>query len=91
MLDISGMDLSNGFRIVNLVVGVLSILGGISQFFPISFQSVIIAVYVIIFGLGICQLEFQIPPLAARYASFLFSFVGRGVCKYAESRIAPVF
>ncbi|KXT08024.1 hypothetical protein AC579_2535 [Pseudocercospora musae] len=69
------MDFSDVFRIVNLVVGVLMILGGIGQFWPnINVQSVIIAVYVWIFGL-----EFQIPPQVARYASFMFSFIGRGV------------
>jgi hypothetical protein len=26
-------------------------------------------------------LEFQIPQQVARYASFMFSFLGRGVCK----------
>ena len=26
--------------------------------------------------------EFQIPPQVARYASFMFSFLGRGVCTY---------
>ncbi|KAK3049740.1 hypothetical protein LTR09_008916 [Extremus antarcticus] len=51
------------------------VLGGIGQFFPtIGVQNVIVGVYVIIFGL-----EFQIPPQVARYASFMFSFVGRGV------------
>lgn len=25
--------------------------------------------------------EFQIPPQVSRYASFMFSFVGRGACK----------
>ncbi|KAK4041163.1 Golgi apparatus membrane protein TVP15 [Parachaetomium inaequale] len=68
------MDFSDSFRIVNLVVAVLMVLGGISQFFPIGFQSSIIGVYVIIFGL-----EFQIPPQVSRYASFLFSFIGRGI------------
>ncbi|KXS93590.1 hypothetical protein AC578_5010 [Pseudocercospora eumusae] len=69
------MDFSDAFRIVNLAVGVLMILGGIGQFWPsINVQSVIIAVYVWIFGL-----EFQIPPQVARYASFMFSFIGRGV------------
>ncbi|KAF7187461.1 Golgi apparatus membrane protein tvp15 [Pseudocercospora fuligena] len=112
------MDFSDAFRIVNLVVGVLMILGGIGQFWPnINVQSVIVAVYVWIFGLGmhtsansllgdcanvmnyshccawyrpsqslpndcdpltICA-EFQIPPQVARYASFMFSFIGRGV------------
>lgn len=34
------------------------VLGGISQFFPIRFQSVVIGCYVILFGLGMCIL----PP-----------------------------
>ncbi|KAK4141082.1 Golgi apparatus membrane protein TVP15 [Dichotomopilus funicola] len=68
------MDFSDIFRIVNLVVAVLMVLGGILQFFPITFQSAIIGAYVIIFGL-----EFQIPPQVGRYASFLFSFLGRGI------------
>ena len=29
-------------------------------------------------------LEFQIPPYVARYASFMFSFLGRGICKFCE-------
>lgn len=73
------MDFSDSFRIVNLAVAVVMILGGISQFFPISFQSVIVGLYVIIFGLAIGLLEFQIPPQVSRYASFLFSFIGRGI------------
>ena len=32
----------------------------------------------ILFGLAVALLEFQIPPQVARYASFLFSFAGRG-------------
>ncbi|KAI9806165.1 MAG: Late Golgi vesicles protein [Phylliscum demangeonii] len=47
------MDFSNIFRLINLGVGVVMILGGISQFFPISFQSVVIGCYVILFGLAI--------------------------------------
>ena len=27
-------------------------------------------------------LEFRIPPYVSRYASFLFSFLGRGICEY---------
>lgn len=73
------MDLSDSFRIVNLVAAVIMVLGGISQFFPISFQSVIVGSYVIIFGLATGLLEFQIPPQVSRYASFLFSFIGRGI------------
>ncbi|KAF5108653.1 hypothetical protein DV452_004791 [Geotrichum candidum] len=53
MVDISGLDLTNVFKLVNLAVGILAVLGGISQFFPVSFQSTIIAIYVILFGVGI--------------------------------------
>jgi len=73
------VDFTNVFHIVNLVVAVVAILGGISQFFPVSLQSAVIAGYVIIFGLAIGLLEFQVPPQTKRYASFLFSFIGRGV------------
>jgi len=27
--------------------------------------------------------EFQIPPVIQKYANFMFSFIGRGVCKYS--------
>ncbi|KAI1339527.1 Golgi apparatus membrane protein TVP15 [Xylariaceae sp. FL0016] len=73
------MDFSDSFRIVNLAVGVIMILGGISQFFNASFQSIIIGVYVLIFGAAVALLEFQIPPQVSRYASFMFSFIGRGI------------
>jgi hypothetical protein len=43
-------------------------------------SNIIIGVYVILFGLGTGFLEFQIPPVIAKYASFMFSFIGRGVC-----------
>jgi len=75
------MDFSNIFRLVNLGIGVIMVLGGISQFFPISVHSVIIGCYVIVFGLAIGALELlpQPPPYLPRYASFLFSFLGRGI------------
>ncbi|KAF2723852.1 COPI associated [Polychaeton citri CBS 116435] len=73
------MDFSDAFRIVNLAVGVIMVLGGVAQFFPLAVQSIIVGVYVILFGLGTALLEFQIPPQIARYASFMFSFIGRGV------------
>ncbi|KIW01940.1 uncharacterized protein PV09_06779 [Verruconis gallopava] len=74
------MDFSDAFRIVNLGVGVLMVLGGIGQFFPsIGIQNVIVGCYTIIFGLATALLEFQIPPQVSRYASFMFSFLGRGI------------
>ncbi|KAF2755317.1 hypothetical protein EJ05DRAFT_502789 [Pseudovirgaria hyperparasitica] len=66
-------------RIVNLAVGVFMILGGIAQFFPVGFADIIKGCYVILFGLATGLLEFQIPPQIAKHASFMFSFVGRGV------------
>jgi hypothetical protein len=56
MVDISGLDLTNVFKLINLTVGILAVLGGISQFFPVSFQSTIIAIYVILIGIGIVLL-----------------------------------
>ncbi|KAI9787190.1 MAG: Late Golgi vesicles protein [Geoglossum umbratile] len=73
------MDYSEAFRLVNLAVAVIMVLGGISQFFQITIQSVVVGCYVIVFGLATALLEYQIPPYMARYASFLFSFLGRGI------------
>ncbi|EOA87653.1 uncharacterized protein SETTUDRAFT_169063 [Exserohilum turcica Et28A] len=42
-------------------------------------SNIILGVYLIIFGLGTALLEFQIPQQVARYASFMFSFLGRGI------------
>ncbi|KAL2208804.1 COPI associated [Sarocladium strictum] len=72
------MELSDIFRIVNLVIAAITLLGGVAHIFSFSLQSIVIAVYMIIFGLAIALLEFQIPPQVSRYASFLFSFIGRG-------------
>ncbi|KAL2221889.1 putative COPI-coated vesicle protein [Thermoascus aurantiacus ATCC 26904] len=74
------MDFSNIFRLVNIAVGVIMVLGGIAQFFPASLSSIIVGAYVIVFGLIVAGLEFlpQVPDYVYRYASFLFSFLGRG-------------
>ncbi|KAL2761187.1 hypothetical protein ACRALDRAFT_1090589 [Sodiomyces alcalophilus JCM 7366] len=66
-------------RIVNLVTATIMVLGGITQLFHLSLQGIIVGVYVVIFGLCTALLEFQIPPQVSRYASFLFSFLGRGI------------
>jgi len=75
------MDFSNIFRLVNIAVGVIMVLGGISQFFPATMSSIIVGAYVIIFGVVVAGLEFMpnVPDYAYRYASFLFSFLGRGI------------
>ncbi|KAJ6102452.1 Golgi apparatus membrane protein TVP15 [Penicillium sp. IBT 16267x] len=75
------MDFSNIFRLVNIAVGVIMVLGGISQFFPATMSSIIVGAYVIIFGVVVAGLEFMpnVPDYAYRHASFLFSFLGRGI------------
>ncbi|PHH65313.1 hypothetical protein CDD81_2725 [Ophiocordyceps australis] len=72
------MELSDMFRLVNLVVGAIVVLGGIGHIFGFKLQSIVVGAYMIVFGLSIALLEFQIPPQISRYASFLFSFLGRG-------------
>ncbi|KAL4802352.1 Golgi apparatus membrane protein TVP15 [Aspergillus unguis] len=74
------MDFSNIFRIANIAVGAIMIFGGIAQFFQPSFSHIVTGVYVILFGAVIAGLEFlpNIPDYVYRYASFLFSFLGRG-------------
>ncbi|EGX91218.1 COPI-coated vesicle protein, putative [Cordyceps militaris CM01] len=73
------MELSDIFRIVNLAVGAITVLGGIFGFFSGGLRAIVLSIYMIIFGLSVGLLEFQIPPQVSRYANFLFSFVGRGV------------
>ncbi|KAJ6444540.1 golgi apparatus membrane protein TVP15 [Purpureocillium lavendulum] len=74
------MELSDIFRIVNLAVGAITVMGGIGSIFAFSLQGIVVGVYMIVFGLAIALLaEFQIPPQISRYASFLFSFLGRGI------------
>ncbi|KAK5806606.1 hypothetical protein VI817_000864 [Penicillium citrinum] len=50
-------------------------------FFPATMSSIIVGIYVIAFGIVVAGLEFlpNVPDYAYRYASFLFSFLGRGV------------
>ncbi|EJT50840.1 hypothetical protein A1Q1_07990 [Trichosporon asahii var. asahii CBS 2479] len=71
-------------RFANIAVGGLAIAGGVGSIINLSFSSIIIGVYELIFGAGLIALE--LVPSAdhysaqiARYASFLHSFLGRGV------------
>ncbi|PVH97315.1 COPI associated [Periconia macrospinosa] len=74
------MDFSDIFRIVNVAVAVFMVLGGVTKFIGFDgFSSIILGVYLVIFGAATALLEFQIPQQVARYASFMFSFLGRGI------------
>ncbi|KAF2677155.1 COPI associated [Lentithecium fluviatile CBS 122367] len=74
------MDFSDIFRMVNFAVAVFMVLGGVTKFIGFDgFSSIILGAYLVIFGVATALLEIQIPPQVARYASFMFSFLGRGI------------
>ncbi|KAI9637952.1 Golgi apparatus membrane protein TVP15 [Dioszegia hungarica] len=71
-------------RLVNMAVGGLMIAGGVGSLINHSFSSIIIGVYELLFGVVTIGLEIQVPTeeqkaLVHKYASFIHSFVGRGV------------
>ncbi|KAK3847092.1 MAG: COPI associated protein-domain-containing protein [Linnemannia gamsii] len=68
------------FRLLNLIVAILIILGGILLFVHIgSWNSGILGVFVVIFGLLTFTLEFAIPESIVYNLGFMFSLLGRGV------------
>jgi len=75
---------SFAFKAANIVVGGLLIAGAVGNYFVHSFSSLIIGTYSLFFGVVTLALElFPLPPfythLINRYASFFYSFAGRGV------------
>ncbi|KAF9905890.1 Late Golgi vesicles protein [Linnemannia zychae] len=68
------------FRLLNLIVSILIILGGILLFVHIgSWNSGILGVFVVLFGLLTFTLEFAIPESIVYNLGFLFSLLGRGL------------
>ncbi|KAK9455078.1 Golgi apparatus membrane protein TVP15 [Dipodascopsis uninucleata] len=49
------------------------------MFFPLGFRNVVVALYIIMFGSLVILAEFALPSQVVRYASFLMSFIGRGM------------
>ncbi|KAK8869587.1 hypothetical protein IAR55_000154 [Kwoniella newhampshirensis] len=71
-------------RIVNMVVGGFAIAGGVGSLIKHHFSSIIIGIYEVLAGAIVIFLEVRPPTeehkaLIQKYASFLHSFVGRGV------------
>lgn len=67
-------------------VGGVAIAGGIGSLINHSFSSIIIGIYEVIAGALIIFLEVRPPTeehkaLIQQYASFMHSFIGRGVCE----------
>ncbi|KAG0291387.1 Late Golgi vesicles protein, partial [Linnemannia gamsii] len=69
------------FRLLNLVTAILIILGGILLFVHIgSWNSGILGVFIVVFGLLTFALEFAIPESIVYNMGFMFSLLGRGLC-----------
>lgn len=69
------------FKAANLTVGSLSVIASVSQLTYIitNFNAFLLAIFGIVLSTPIIVLEFKVPPNLYRYASFYFSFLGRGI------------
>lgn len=69
------------FKIANISIGSLTLLASISQLSYIisNFNVFLLAIYGIVLSVPIIYLEFKVPPNLYRFASFYFSFLGRGI------------
>ncbi|KAG0358851.1 Late Golgi vesicles protein [Podila minutissima] len=69
------------FRLLNIVTSVLIVLGGILLFVNNgSWNSSILGVFIVLFGLLTFALEFAIPETLVYNLGFMFSLLGRGFC-----------
>ncbi|BEI81722.1 hypothetical protein CcaverHIS002_0208820 [Cutaneotrichosporon cavernicola] len=71
-------------RLANIAVGGLMIAGAVGCFINLSFSSIIIGIYEILAGVVVLGMEVRQPSeqgkaLVSHYASFMHSFIGRGV------------
>ncbi|KAK3815720.1 MAG: COPI associated protein-domain-containing protein [Linnemannia elongata] len=77
------------FRLLNLITSILIILGGILLFVRLgSWNSGILGVFVVLFGLLTFTLEFAIPESIVYNLGFMFSLLGRGICKFPISHLS---
>lgn len=72
------------FKYINLLAGTLAVLSGISQLRQIftEFNVFIQGLFAIVLSTYIIYLEFKIPSQLYKYASFYFSFLGRGILHF---------
>lgn len=70
------------FKILNIFIGSASSLAALSQLSYIfsNFVAFLMSFYALALSIPIVYLEFRIPPNLYRFASFYFSFAGRGAC-----------
>ncbi|KAG8863545.1 hypothetical protein FRB96_008285 [Tulasnella sp. 330] len=72
------------FRVANMTIGALLLAEAVVHFINHSFSDIVIGIYGVVFGATLIGLEVYTPPqtyliLMYQYASFMFSFIGRGV------------
>ncbi|KAI9322689.1 COPI associated protein-domain-containing protein [Dichotomocladium elegans] len=73
------IDSSLIFRVINIVVAAFMIVGGVATIIQEGFPNFIQGIFCIIFGAITLVFEFRLPKQITRYASFMFSFLGRGI------------
>ncbi|WVN86668.1 uncharacterized protein L203_101839 [Cryptococcus depauperatus CBS 7841] len=71
-------------RLVNMGVGGFAVAGGVGSLIKHNFSSIIIGLYEVLIGAVVIFLEIRTPTeehktLVHKYASFMHSFLGRGV------------
>ncbi|CAI4333017.1 BCN_G0010020.mRNA.1.CDS.1 [Saccharomyces cerevisiae] len=69
------------FKIANISIGCIDIIAALSQLTYIftNLNVFLLAVYGLALSIPIVYLEFKVPSNLYRYASFYFSFLGRGL------------
>ncbi|CAI4037984.1 hypothetical protein SMKI_04G3210 [Saccharomyces mikatae IFO 1815] len=69
------------FKIANLSIGCIDIIAALSQltYLFTNLNVFLLAIYGLVLSVPIVYLEFKIPSNLYRYASFYFSFLGRGL------------
>lgn len=69
------------FKIANISIGCIDIIAALSQLTYIftNLNVFLLAVYGLALSVPIVYLEFKVPSNLYRYASFYFSFLGRGL------------
>ncbi len=74
-------QLTRASRSPDIILGCYVIVFGLGRALPDAWLELRLPVADRAFSVATAFLEFQIPPQVSRYASFLFSFIGRGICK----------
>ncbi|KAI9488115.1 COPI associated protein-domain-containing protein [Zychaea mexicana] len=79
MDSIRNVNHSLVFRIINIIVACFMIIGGVCTIITGGFPQFIRGIYCIVFGVVVFLFEFRLPSIITQHASFLFSFIGRGI------------